>query len=440
VDREEWAEEPNEDHPTDPVLPPEQRWWRHPSELGATPPDAGVAVSGRPPSRAPLVLAGTIGVIGALLAGLLVRATVSEPDGQTAIDATSLALPRAAASLTSSAALTAPAPTTAPTVPPTTTAAATPVLVALDVRAPAAVVNETYVLAAASDLGEATEATLVLPSGEEHAAHVVVTDEVSGVALLQVQVPLTTLATGSASELVPGDVVRSADGNAGELLEIVAWQPSDQQPSRPLLRVRMAHDVATGTPLYDGKGRAIGFCVGSGDDGSVMVLPIEIARRLAEEAAAGETRAVPWLGIKGRNESDAGGARIVKVFPGGPAAGAGLRADDVVVALNGVAVRSMGSLVLLLGAQAAGETITLTVERDDADDGAMVDVPVELGTVPIPSSSTAPPSTEAPPTTAATTSTEPTVPPPTSAAPPTTPAVTVPPERAERNTRPVTLP
>jgi S1-C subfamily serine protease len=436
VDREEWAEEPGEDHPTDPVLPPEQRWWRHPSELGAAP-DAGVAVTGRPPSRAPLLLAGTIGVIGVLLAGLLVRATVSEPDGPVAVDATSRALPRATASLTSSAALTAPAPTTAPSVPPTTTAAATPVLVALDVRAPAAVVSETYVLAAARDLGEATEATLVLPSGEEHAAHVVVTDEVSGMALLQVQAPLTTLASRSASELAPGDVVRSADGNSGQLIEVVAWQPSDQHTSRALLRVRMARDVPAGTPLYDGKGRAIGFCVGGGDDGSVMVLPIEVARRLADEAAAGETRAVPWLGIKGRNEPDAGGARIVKVFDGGPAAGAGLRADDVVVALDGVAVRSMGSLVLLLGAQAAGERITLTVEREDVDDGAMLDVPVELGSVPVPISSTVPPTTAPAATPVPTTSTVVTVPPPSSAAPPTTPAATLPPER---NTRPGTLP
>jgi hypothetical protein len=97
----------------------------------------------------------------------------------------------------------------------------------------------------------------------------------------------------------------------------------------------------------------------------------------------------------------------------------------------------MGSLVLLLGAQAAGERITLTVEREDVDDGAMLDVPVELGSVPVPISSTVPPTTAPAATPVPTTSTVVTVPPPSSAAPPTTPAATLPPER---NTRPGTLP
>jgi putative serine protease PepD len=402
------------------MLPPEQRWWRHPSELAGPGPAPHQALEERAGSRAPLVLAGTIGVIGALLVGLLVRAAVSEPNGPIAIDATTLALPRTSSVRSTVAALSTPA-TTVPAAPATTTAAATPVLVAPSISAPAAVVSETYVLAAVQELAGQTVMTLLLPSGAEHEARVVVTDDMSGVALLEVQVPLTTLAVaGSASALAPGDVVRSADGTAGEMIEIVARQPDGEHASRALLRVRMSSRVAAGTPLYDGDGRAIGFCLDDGDDGSTMVLPIEIARRLAAEAAAGESRAVPWLGIKGRSEPGEAGARVVKVLEGGPAAGAGLRADDVVVALDGIAVRSMGALVLLLEGQAAGEMITLTVEREEAD-GEIVDVPVELGTQPAPAS-TAPPATTttaAPPTTPVTTAST-TPPATTSLAPATT--------------------
>jgi S1-C subfamily serine protease len=414
VDREEWGEEPGDDHPSDPVLPPEQRWWRHPSELAGPAPALHPPPGDRAGSRAPLVLAGTIGVIGALLVGLLVRATVTEPDSTIAIDATSLALPRTSSMRTSAAPATSAVPPTAPPAPESTTAAATPVLLAPSVSAPAAIVSETHVLAAVEDLGGQTVMTLRLPSGDEHEAHVVVTDDMSGVALLEVQVPLTTLAAaGSASALAPGDEVRSADGTAGELIEIVARQPDGEPTSRALLRVRMSNRVAAGTPLFDRQGRAIGFCLHGDDDGSVMVLPIEIARRLAAEAAAGEARGVPWLGIKGRNEPDEGGARIVKVLDGGPAAGAGLRTDDVVVAIDGMAVRSMGSLVLLLEGQAAGKTITLTVERAEADDDTSVDVPVELGARPDPGATVpaATTTTLPPPTTSA--STAPTTSPPT---------------------------
>jgi putative serine protease PepD len=401
VDRDEWADEPGDDQASEPVVPPEQRWWRHPSELA----DPGGPRAALPPgtagSRAPLVLAGAIGVIGALLVGLLVRASVSEPRGEVAIEATSIAAERTNV-LSAPPSSTSPLPTTAaPTAAPpaTATAVAAPVLMASSGTTPAAVVSETFVLALATNLGRATEMTLQLPGGDEQKARLVYTDAATGVALLEVEVPLTTIADGSASALAPGDDVWSAEGTVGELIEVVALQQQSDDPSKALLRVRMSAEVALGAPLYDEEGMTIGFCLNRDADGMTMVLPIEIARRLVDQADGAEPRAEPWLGIKGRTDDAAGGARLVKVFDDGPAATAGLRRNDLVVALDGVAVRSMGSLVLLLEGRAAGETVTVTVSRLVSGQEVRLDIGVQLGARPVPSTTVA----ETTPTTAATT-------------------------------------
>jgi S1-C subfamily serine protease len=58
------------------------------------------------------------------------------------------------------------------------------------------------------------------------------------------------------------------------------------------------------------------------------------------------------------------GALVVKVEKGTAANDAGLRAGDVVLALDGVPVRSMNALILLVRERQVGGEIQLTVERD----------------------------------------------------------------------------
>jgi hypothetical protein len=73
------------------------------------------------------------------------------------------------------------------------------------------------------------------------------------------------------------------------------------------------------------------------------------------------------LGFQLRHVGELGGVRVIRVDPGGPAERAGLRADDVIVALDG---RSLaGSAAPLLAAYRSarpGEPIELTVARPGA--------------------------------------------------------------------------
>lgn len=84
------------------------------------------------------------------------------------------------------------------------------------------------------------------------------------------------------------------------------------------------------------------------------------------------------------------GAKVGQVAAGGPAADAGVRAGDVITAVDGKTVADPAAVATAIRAHAAGDQITLTLTRD----GASTDVKVRLGNA---SSTTTAPTT--PPTT-----------------------------------------
>ena len=77
-----------------------------------------------------------------------------------------------------------------------------------------------------------------------------------------------------------------------------------------------------------------------------------------------------WIGalIKGKNvlkKDQIQPAEIEVVYPGTAAAEAGLKAKDVITAVDGVAVADRTALATAIAAHAAGDTVTLTVKRGD---------------------------------------------------------------------------
>lgn len=72
------------------------------------------------------------------------------------------------------------------------------------------------------------------------------------------------------------------------------------------------------------------------------------------------------------------GAFLDDVEPGTPAAKAGLKRGDIILALNGAPVNSSGDLTARIASTAPGTTVQLKVFRD----GKTFNVPVTLGTLP----------------------------------------------------------
>ncbi|MBA2496248.1 MAG: PDZ domain-containing protein [Acidimicrobiia bacterium] len=92
-----------------------------------------------------------------------------------------------------------------------------------------------------------------------------------------------------------------------------------------------------------------------------------------------------WVGIEGSDVADdriaalqphtGGGVLVVSVRDDSPALAVGVRAEDVLIAVDNDPVTSMAALAAHLRARTPGETAVLTVVRD----GATLDFPVVLG-------------------------------------------------------------
>lgn len=135
----------------------------------------------------------------------------------------------------------------------------------------------------------------------------------------------------------------------------------------------------SGGPLINYGGEVIGVntLVVRGDfadaEGLGFAIPSNIARSVATNLIETGDARHPFLGIQyealnPQLASQAGldvteGALIQAVLDGTPAAAAGLRAGDVIVALNNRPVDDRNSLVSLLLEHVAGETVTLDVLR-----------------------------------------------------------------------------
>lgn len=147
----------------------------------------------------------------------------------------------------------------------------------------------------------------------------------------------------------------------------------------------------SGGPLVDAQGRVIGVnsaiaTLGlSGAAGSIglgFAIPIDQARRTAEQIIATGSAQYPVMGVRLDPSFDESGARIAEdsddgpgVIRNGPAEQAGLRPGDVIVAIDGQSVSTPDELVVLLRTRQPGDEVTLRYVRD----GVEVEVTLTLG-------------------------------------------------------------
>jgi putative serine protease PepD len=139
----------------------------------------------------------------------------------------------------------------------------------------------------------------------------------------------------------------------------------------------------SGGPLVDLDGEVIGVnsaiaTLGSaigGESGNIGVgfaIPINQARRTIEQLIDKGEAQFPIIGASLDGAFEGPGARIAAnaaadgsspLVQGGPAEKAGLRAGDVITALNGAKVADSAELIVAIRSHRPGETVTLTVKR-----------------------------------------------------------------------------
>ena len=137
----------------------------------------------------------------------------------------------------------------------------------------------------------------------------------------------------------------------------------------------------SGGPLLNSSGQVIGVNAqiesdSGGNDGVGFAIPSDAVKSVADTIISGGTVKHAYLGITIGTSSS--GAQVSAVKANSPAAAAGLKAGDVITAIDGDSVASADDLTAKISAHQPGDKVTLSVTRN----GSTQKLVVTLGTRP----------------------------------------------------------
>ena len=98
----------------------------------------------------------------------------------------------------------------------------------------------------------------------------------------------------------------------------------------------------------------------SGSIGLGFAIPVDQAKRIADELISTGTASHASLGVQVSNDTAINGAKIVEITEGGAAAGAGLPNGVVVTKVDDRPIAGASALVAAVRSKAPGEKVTLT--------------------------------------------------------------------------------
>ena len=225
--------------------------------------------------------------------------------------------------------------------------------------------------------------------GRELSADVVGSDSLSDLAVVRVDArDLSPAQLGDADELRVGQLVvaiGSPMGLAGTVTAGVVSALGRSLPTRSRSAVRLVENVIqtdaalnpgnSGGALADGLGRVVGVNTAVAGIGLGLAVPINEATRRIISSLMNEGRVRrAYIGIVGgsrplpprvaaRVEREKG-IEVVEVVAGSPAGQAGLRAEDLIVAVDEEPMGDVGDLQRLMVAERIGKRIEVEVVRD----------------------------------------------------------------------------
>jgi len=136
-----------------------------------------------------------------------------------------------------------------------------------------------------------------------------------------------------------------------------------------------------GGPLVDIEGRVIGICtplsprhgayadgVAWYDSGVGFAIPLDGLDPVIQQMKAGKNIQPGRLGIRpAARPAKGGGVAVQSVQKGSAAEKAGIRAGDVIVALDGQAIGELADLLLALGRRVAGDVVEVKLRRKEGE-------------------------------------------------------------------------
>ncbi len=359
-------------------LPPEDRIWRHPSEVAAEVRPL-VAARRRRRQRAGASLLGAL----AAASGLIWLSDNGRTDVLVTADIVAIGnnddAPTAAAS-------------------PTTTLLTS--IAALDgftdddmilirsaesaeLLAGALVARDGYVITSGRALAGADH-VMIWFGDQQESGTVVGYDEVTDVTVIRLD-----------DNLTPGDMAmqKKSDGakvDQGDLVTIAEPGRSDRQQrvvnaasssalddGAPVVGVveldGRIGQIPPGSPAYDSEGEIVGMTSSTAADAPTALVPIRLVREVADELIDEGVASHPWIGLTARTGDEAGSI-VTTVTENGPAANSGIEEGDLIIEIGSTSIASMEEMVATLREHEPGDALTIVVIRG----GEHIDCSVEL--------------------------------------------------------------
>jgi putative serine protease PepD len=239
------------------------------------------------------------------------------------------------------------------------------------------------IVTAAHVVDGASSVKVSFADGTTRTATVLGKDDATDVAVLKVDpagLTLHPLKLGSSASLNVGDAVLAIGSPFGyqESLSTGVVSGLDRTIAAPN-GFTIAHAVQTdaamnpgnsGGPILDSSGHVIGIADQIATNGSSeqssgvgFAVPIDLISAELAKLEAGQTVAHAYLGVASSESTGSSGAVVGSVSSGSPAATAGIKAGDVVTAVDGKAITGSGDLVAAIATHSPGDTIKLTIRR-----------------------------------------------------------------------------
>src|SRR5438067_4147361 len=238
------------------------------------------------------------------------------------------------------------------------------------------IITNNHVVSGASSI------SVTFADGSKYSAKVVGADPSSDLAVLKVDAPsskLHPLTLGDSTKLEVGDGV-VAIGSPFGLSEtftsgiVSALNRDISSTNNFTISGVIQTDAAinhgnSGGPLLNMSGEVVGITTqiesdSGGNEGVGFAVPSSTISSGASKLVNGKTIEHPYLGVFVQTAANRSGAQVARVKSGSPAAGAGLKAGDVITAFAGQTIQSPDELTAAVATKAPGDKVSVTYVRN----------------------------------------------------------------------------
>lgn len=242
----------------------------------------------------------------------------------------------------------------------------------------------------------ADEIIVKLPDGNEFSAEVVGTDPLTDLALLRINPDNETLHPlnlGDSEKASVGDWVVAVGNPFGLESTVTAGIVSakgrvlGEGPYDNFMQTDASINPGnSGGPLVNMNGEVVGIntAIISSGQGLGFAIPVNMLKELLPDLKSGEVKR-GWLGVSLQPIDEklaetfglekATGALVADIIKGDPASKAGVKAGDIILAVDGEKIEDSKELVNYIGKKSPGEAVNLKIFRN----GETINIEVKLG-------------------------------------------------------------